>query len=274
MSIAVTCQACGSEFNVNEEHAGKRFACRACRAPLAVPQAAAVQRPVLQVAAAQPRVAQAEALPSVPAGKVVAACEACGHRVAVGAELVGRRVRCHKCGQVFRIPAGANPDLVAFAASAPRPVRAAAPASAPKPASSPPTPYAFPAARHAAPATAPESAPVLSDEPFELEVVEDSPALALAPARPFPALAPTAMQSSFDDDALPPRRKSSSGNTAVRVGAILAVVGVVATVLVIAFVALLRSEGVRGWVRETASRQCGAGNARRNAAHRAAAADR
>jgi ribosomal protein S27E len=174
MSISVTCQACGADFRVSDRHAGKRFACRNCRAPLTVPDAppeelgqeelgladldderpapptrqspqrassspmaSSPQRP------APPRTAQAGSSPPTPArptqpqpqgspapSPIEVACDGCGHRTKVGLEVAGRRVRCKKCGQIFRVPAAggegtpaANPDVAAFAATATRPAR-------------------------------------------------------------------------------------------------------------------------------------------------------
>jgi len=121
MSIPVNCAACGSTFNVNEKYAGRRFACRNCRAPLEVPAAtvdrssspvprASTPRPVAESHGNKQRPASAPRPAPQPASDPNAlhvTCPGCGNVTLGTVAFIGRRVRCKQCGHEFKV-AGAG----------------------------------------------------------------------------------------------------------------------------------------------------------------------
>ncbi len=97
MKISVSCAACGSTFSVNEKYAGQRFACRECRAPLEVPSLAS-----LAPAAERSEDDKTSDLLRIK-------CTHCGKPAKAAPSLVGRKVRCKRCGEAYRVePGGAS----------------------------------------------------------------------------------------------------------------------------------------------------------------------
>jgi DNA-directed RNA polymerase subunit M/transcription elongation factor TFIIS len=94
MSIPVHCAACGSTFNVNEQYAGQRFACRNCLAALRVPSAP-IARPT--------KPAHSSVAPDSDPSALRVTCPGCSNVTLVNVAFVGRRVRCKQCGQEFKV---------------------------------------------------------------------------------------------------------------------------------------------------------------------------
>src|SRR5436305_382303 len=104
--IHFACPTCGTKFSVKDEFAGKKGACKSCKAQMTVPQAAA-NLPV--VVAPPPPESQAlytiprqEAMPTVvplvvptQVGPTETACPMCGETILANAK------RCKHCGETL-----------------------------------------------------------------------------------------------------------------------------------------------------------------------------
>lgn len=101
--MVVDCKGCGSSFNASERYAGLRVKCPHCSAPVRVPAAA----PRQEVRPPEPSAAhrQDPIAPKQPAAQEWQSvrCPGCGHRADFRPEAAGKRVRCKRCSQVFRI---------------------------------------------------------------------------------------------------------------------------------------------------------------------------
>jgi HEAT repeat protein len=130
MSIRVTCSGCGTSFRIDDRWANKRIACRQCRTPIQVPAAppAPLPEPSPPVSAAGgSNVSRGESATfDVP-------CPGCGNITVGYPNLVGKRVRCKRCDQVFRVSDAAAQQPVPRAVPRSQPaVRQPAPAQPPQ----------------------------------------------------------------------------------------------------------------------------------------------
>ena len=194
MSIRVTCPACGTKFRIDDRYANKRIACRQCTAPIQVPDVtlesdggpepyaalppepprppAPIVTPAPVITPAPPR----SIVPPVDPSSFDVACPGCGNMTRGTAKLIGRRVRCKECEQVFRI-GDAAPRQPERPAAPVRPALPGRPAAhqieSPRPAPTAPAPR---------PAPTPRPAPMRDDRPYDVLAGIDELELAAAPA--------------------------------------------------------------------------------------------
>lgn len=163
MSIRVTCSGCGTTFRIDDRWANKRIACRECKTPIAVPAA-----PIASPEPSPPVSAPGRSnLSSANAPTFDVACPGCGNITVGYPQLIGKRVRCKRCEQVFRI---GDPAAQTIAPDVPRSQLAG---------------------RSAAPrATAPQTPPAHDDRPYNVLAGIDDLELAAAARVASTPLAP------------------------------------------------------------------------------------
>jgi WD40 repeat protein len=125
--MQVICSHCRSKAQIGKEFAGRQVRCPKCRQAF---QAIAEPDPAAQVI--QPSQAAPATAPSSPAAvpalasraeptvrlagaPIIVTCSHCQAKSRIGAEFVGRRVKCPKCGGIFAAPLEEEPFLAELA---------------------------------------------------------------------------------------------------------------------------------------------------------------